>query len=176
MLGCRAPRAISAVALLVSSPFSIGATGLTTNLEQRLLAAHNRERGELGVPHLAWDQSLARSAGRWAEQLGRQGEFGHAPAAERDGGSQGENLWAGTRASFTPEAMVNGWIEEKRYFKPGPFPNNSKTGQVTDVGHYTQLVWSRSTRVGCAVAQSRVEDILVCRYSAAGNVHGQEPM
>jgi hypothetical protein len=159
----------------MASPFIVGATGLTSNLDWRLLAAHNRERGQVGIPRLVWDEALARSARRWAEELGRQGTFEHAPPGERANGSQGENLWAGTRASFTPEAMVSGWIEEKKFFKPGVFPHNSKTGNVADVGHYTQLMWRRSTRVGCAIATAREEDVLVCRYSAAGNVLGEQP-
>ena len=31
-----------------------GATGLDNNLDQRLLAGHNRERAALGIPALAW--------------------------------------------------------------------------------------------------------------------------
>jgi hypothetical protein len=159
----------------MSSPLIIGATSLRSNLDLRLLAAHNRERAEHGIPRLLWDEKLARSAQRWAEELGRRGSFEHAPAEERGEGREGENLWAGSRASFTPEAMVSGWIAEKRYFKPGVFPHNSRTGNVADVGHYTQLMWRQSTNVGCAVATGQEEDVLVCRYSAAGNVTGQKP-
>ena len=71
--------------------------------------------------------------------------------------------------------MVGLWVAEKRQFRPGVFPANSTTGDVEQVGHYTQLMWRRSTAVGCAVAQSRSEDVLVCRYSTAGNVVGEKP-
>ena len=54
---------------------------------------------------------------------------------------EGENLWAGSKGYFTPQAMVDAWIREKKYFRPGTFPDNSVTGRVEDVGHYTQVVW-----------------------------------
>ena len=71
--------------------------------------------------------------------------------------------------------MVSAWVREKRYFKPGTFPNNSITGNVEDVGHFTQVAWRDSREVGCAVARSDREDILVCRYTQAGNYIGEQP-
>ena len=82
----------------------------------------------------------------------------------------------GTRGYYAPEAMVDAWVREKRYFKPGVFPYNSTTGRVEDVGHYTQLVWRATSQVGCAEAASAAEDILVCRYAEAGNYIGERPL
>ena len=72
--------------------------------------------------------------------------------------------------------MVGLWTAEKRDFKPGVFPNNSRDGQVENVSHYTQLIWSRTGSVGCALEKGRREDVLVCRYSEAGNVLGERPI
>ena len=47
--------------------------------------------------------------------------------------------------------MVGSWIDEKRAFRPGVFPNVSRTGNWDDVAHYTQLIWKGTTRVGCAI-------------------------
>ena len=71
--------------------------------------------------------------------------------------------------------MVEGWIEEKKYFRPGRFPDNSTTGDFADVGHYTQLMWRETGRVGCALAEGAAEEVLVCRYRTAGNVVGERP-
>ena len=49
---------------------------------------------------------------------------------------------------------------------------DSRTGNVSHVGHYTQIVWPTSRRVGCATASNRSKDVLVCRYLPAGNVVG----
>ena len=71
--------------------------------------------------------------------------------------------------------MVGAWVREKQFFRQGVFPDNSTTGRVEDVGHYTQLVWRATTAMGCAQASGAGEDILVCRYAEAGNYRGERP-
>ena len=167
-------RLAAAAALVLAAPLLAGATGRLTSLDARLLAAHNRERSAEGVAPLAWDPALAAEAAAWGEQLAASGAFDHAPD-EGDEDPQGENLWAGTRGAYAPEEMVEGWIEEKRHFRPGLFPDNSRTGDFADVGHYTQLMWRSTDRVGCALAEGAEEEVLVCRYRTAGNVVGEVP-
>jgi hypothetical protein len=170
----RQARLAAAAALALAAPVLIGGTGRLTSLDERLLAAHNRERTGAGIPALAWDPVLAAEAESWGRQLAASGEFEHAP--DRGGEDpQGENLWAGTRGAYAPEEMVDGWIEEKKYFRPGRFPDNSATGDFADVGHYTQVMWRESDRVGCALAAGKDEEVLVCRYRTAGNVVGERP-
>ncbi|HWH17287.1 MAG TPA: CAP domain-containing protein, partial [Allosphingosinicella sp.] len=62
---------------------------------------------------------------------------------------------------------------ERRYFRAGVFPNVSSSGNWSDVGHYTQMVWRGTTSVGCALHQSPRWDFLICRYAPSGNVVGQ---
>jgi hypothetical protein len=129
----------------------------------------------MGVPPLKWDPQLASEAQIWANHLAKTGNFEHSP--DRPGSKPiGENIWGGTPDRYDPEAMVGLWIDEKRHFKLGTFPANSRTGQVQDVSHYTQLVWRASGQVGCALRRGRTEEVLVCRYSAAGNIIGQQPL
>ena len=167
-------RTILAGALALAAPLLIGGTGRLTSLDERLLAAHNRERSAAGIPALAWDRELEAEAAAWGESLAASGEFEHDPDVDEED-PQGENLWAGTRGAYSPEEMVEGWIEEKRYFRAGRFPDNSLTGDFADVGHYTQLMWRDSDRVGCALAEGAKEEVLVCRYRTAGNVVGERP-
>lgn len=164
---------LQACAIGLLAPLLIGANSFAGNFDERVLAAHNRERAELGIAPLHWNPALAQSARRWADYLATTGKFEHAP--ENHAAPEGENLWAGTRGYFAPEAMVSAWVREKQYFRPGVFPNNSTTGSVEDVGHYTQLVWRATGEVGCARAASGSEDILVCRYAEAGNYIGERP-
>ena len=163
------------MAMLLCSPILLGGTVARANFNARLLAAHNNERGRLGVPALEWDNSLAADARVWADELAATGRFEHSPD-DPDRPLQGENLWAGTPRAFSPEAMVGLWRAEKSDYRPGIFPNNSRSGDVEKVGHYTQLIWRESRRVGCATAVGRYEEFLVCRYSEAGNVTGQRPI
>lgn len=161
--------------LLVLSPILLGAEGLRDNFDDRLLAAQNRARYAVGEPPLKWDQELARSAQSWAKYLAQSGKFEH--SKDKPGTpAEGENLWAGTTGAYGAESMVGLWTSEKRNYMPGIFPNVSRTGDVEDVGHYTQIIWARSTAVGCDLERGRSEDILVCRYKQAGNVIGQNPV
>jgi hypothetical protein len=137
----------------------------------RVLAAHNAVRAEAGLAPLQWDAALANGAAAYAQQLALTGVFAHSNRAARRG--IGENLWMGTRGAFSLEVMVGNWASERRMFTPGIFPTVSRTGNWEDVGHYTQIVWPTTTRVGCALAATPRADYLVCRYSPAGNIDGR---
>lgn len=142
-----------------------------SNFTARILALHNRERAAVGVPPLAWDAALAAAAASYGPALAAHGRLVHAPAASRPG--QGENLWMATAGSFSIEEMIGSWSAEKRLFAPGTVPNVSRSGHFSDVGHYTQMIWRRTTRLGCALHRGRTNDYLICRYSPPGNVLGE---
>ncbi|MBS0504548.1 MAG: SCP-like extracellular [Proteobacteria bacterium] len=166
-------RIMLTVSIALSAPLMTGAVDRTTNLDQRLLAAHNRERAAIGVPALSWDDDLAADAQGWADALAETNSFEHSRADPTDPETPGENLWAGTRGAFSPEEMVGYWIAEKRDYKPGPIPAVSRSGDFENVGHYTQVIWRETRKIGCAVARGVREDILVCRYAQGGNVVGE---
>lgn len=137
----------------------------------RILAAHNAERARAGLPPLAWDSALGMAAAAYARQLAFTGRFEHSNRQARRG--TGENLWSGSHGAFSLEAMIGGWASEKRWFRPGTFPNVSRTGSWEDVGHYSQMIWPTTQKVGCALASTPRADYLVCRYGTAGNVDGR---
>jgi hypothetical protein len=138
----------------------------------RVFAAQNAARKELGLAPLTWNGRLAIAAKQWAGHLANTGGFDHGVGS---GSGQGENLWKGTRGAYSPEEMADAWIGEKRYFRPGRFPNVSTTGDWKTVGHYSQIIWRQTNEVGCAIESSSDSDILVCRYANPGNVVGQQP-
>jgi hypothetical protein len=164
-----------ATGLACVAPLLLGGLGSRQNFELRLLASHNEERATVGVPALQWDPQLAAGARTWAQYLASTDRFEHSP--DQPGVKpEGENLWAGTIDRFQPETMVGLWAGEKAHFRPGVFPNNSQTGRVESVSHYTQLIWANTDKVGCALARGKSEEFLVCRYSQPGNVVGQRPI
>ena len=140
-------------------------------LRSAMMQGHNEARRRYGVGPLAWDAALARDAATYAQRLARTNRFEHDKQAGRNP-RQGENLFMGTRGAYSYADMIGLLVEERRYFRPGRFPDVSRTGSIWHVGHYTQIVWPTSQRVGCATASNRSNDYLVCRYLPAGNVYG----
>lgn len=167
-------RRLVAVAMLCAACVAVpgsAASLIASTFPARILAAHNAERTQAGMPPLSWDPALGNAAALYAQQMAMTGVFAHSDRSARRG--TGENLWMGTHGAFSVEAMVGGWSSEKRYFKAGIFPNNSRTGDWEDVGHYTQMIWPTTQRVGCAIASTPRVDYLVCRYATAGNIDGR---
>lgn len=162
-----------ALSLLAAACASSPASGqsLATSFPGRILSAHNSERARAGVTPLVWDNTLGNAAAVYAAQMAMTGRFAHSDRSLRRG--TGENLWMGTHGAFSVEAMVGGWASEKRFFRPGVFPNVSRSGDWEDVGHYTQMIWPTTQRVGCALASTPRVDYLVCRYAGVGNIDGR---
>lgn len=153
--------------------FSTSAVGqpVANQLAARILAVHNAQRATYGLPPLVWDPVLAAGAAVWAQQMSVTGVFQHSDRKARPG--VGENMWYGTRGAYSVEAMIGLWVNEKRNFVAGVFPNVSRTGNWFDVSHYTQMIWPTTQRIGCAIGSNARVDYLVCRYSPKGNVDGK---
>lgn len=164
----------AALAASTVAPVAAGGSSLSippaTAMGMRIVVLHNQLRSNAGVQPVTWDRALAAAADAYAAELAGTGRWGHSSQAARPG--QGENLWMGTRGAFNVDQMVGSWASEGRLFRSGAFPAVSRSGNWEDVGHYTQMIWPGSVRVGCAIRSSASNDYLVCRYSPAGNVMG----
>ncbi|XP_075867351.1 glioma pathogenesis-related protein 1 [Nelusetta ayraudi] len=139
--------------------------------------------GARGMKDMSWDDSLARVAKAWAEQC----MFEHNPKRGREIltysniSSVGENIWMGTPASiFSVEGAIKQWVDEKQQYN---YESNTCSGVC---GHYKQVVWATSDKLGCSahlcrsgVKKTRYADkegvIFVCNYAPAGNIVGQRP-
>ena len=143
---------------------------MTPVQQQILLDAHNRTRADAGVPPLVWSSTLADIAQHWADHLAtslHHLEHSHAPGL-------GENLAMWTAGKKSPEQLYDLFVLEKADFSYGTFPNVSRTGDWHAVGHYTQIMWRGTTKVGCGLATSAGDDYLVCEYVPRGNIPGRE--
>ena len=140
-------------------------------LRQTVLNTHNEARGRFGVAALEWSDELAGEAMGHAQYMARTGIYGHDQTPGRRKRA-GENLWRGQRGVFSYDVMIGVMIDEARDFRPGVFPEVSRTGDWSHVAHYTQIVWPTTTKVGCALASSASTDYFVCRYSPTGNKDG----
>ena len=157
---------IMVAALLSSSTPTPYARG--DRLAESLLAIHNRERAEVGVPPLVWDSRLAAEAASYVPELVDLGDLEHSDEAMN--GETGENLAMGTDGAYSPEELAELWVEEREMFVPGVFPNVSRTGDWSEVGHYTAMVWRDTRSVGCAIGAGGGDLYLICRYAPAGNM------
>ena len=129
---------------------------------------HNQQRASLGLPDLEWSDELAKQAQQWANAMAFKDEASHS------GSGQGENIWFGENNSATIEDMFQLWLNEKQFFiESQPVPDNCSESWEK-CGHYSQIVWSQTTQIGCAAAASQVNDYVVCRYNPPGNIEGQK--
>lgn len=135
-----------------------------------MLKAHNEFRKKHNVPDLVLDPVLNGVAQSWASQLGKSDKFGHNPSTK-----YGENvycMWSSDRnAHPNPKDVCRSWYDEIRDFNFG-YEERYK-GRAT-TGHFTQVVWKSSKRLGVGLAKTRTgKVVVVCNYEPCGNVAGQ---
>ncbi|KAJ9175049.1 hypothetical protein P3X46_013635 [Hevea brasiliensis] len=129
------------------------------------LNAHNQARIHVGVGPLTWDDKVAAYAQNYANQRISDCNLVHS------GGPYGENLaWGSGDLSGTDAVKM--WVDEKAYYDYNS--NSCAPGQMC--GHYTQVVWRDSVRLGCAkVTCNSGGTFIGCNYDPPGNYIGQRP-
>ena len=183
--------AAAAAILTVQSPvlqLSHAQTQLDATSQNIILDIHNRERAAVGVPPVTWSDSLATGAQAWADYIvslnlrwdlcgqdSSQCPF-HVSAQQNPNGN-GENIAWSSDPSVA--LLAESWVKEKSNYVPGS-PIEPSFGLPDRVyGHYTAMVWSNTTQIGCGIAQQTINahiwSILVCRYSPGGNWIGVVP-
>ena len=168
-------------ALRVESNSTGNVTG--GDFAKTILADINQERALVGVPPLTWDNTLAADAQTYADYLASTGKMEHPSQAWVDAHPtvpEGENLayiaGVGVGAS-SPTSLAQGafdfWFSEKANYHGQP--TGSEGGVV--IGHYTQMVWKSTTKIGCASATSGDGNAvkISCRFAPPGNIIGQTP-
>lgn len=127
------------------------------------LFGHNRVREEHCAPPLVWSAEVARRAQQWADSLAANG-----CGFEHSHGSYGENLALGTAGvDDDPEKIVDLWY---RGFTAYDFAGG---GFSLRTGHFTQVVWNGTRRLGCGTSTCKGKRIWVCNYDPPGNYRGQ---
>jgi len=146
-----------------------------------VLATHNMLRARHGAPNLSYDAKLASHAAAYSKKLCESNTFDH-DKNELSHYKEGENLYYGETsvqvdvclATFKWYNEVNDmeWSKLPTFYNFMPVPSN--------LGHFTQLVWKGTSKVGCGTAYRKegttYKTYITCRYSSPGNVMGQFPM
>ena len=187
---------------------SVALTVLKDREQDRFLASHDAARKAVGVDPLAWSDELSAVARDWlSEQQDRlieEAKEGWTERrivlpAHRPDNQYGENVagWAGASAPGA-ERVVAWWLSEQAAFDKlnadGSYEFGDEMGKTeidaqgnerpVIVGHYTQVVWKATRRLGAAKLTFVLKDdrgtirtymAVVCNYDPAGNVEGQQP-
>ncbi|MDF1563765.1 MAG: CAP domain-containing protein [Deltaproteobacteria bacterium] len=143
-----------------------------------ILQAHNDARDVVGVPHLVWDDDLVAIAAAWiatcTDNEVPTGLLDHnAGRSDTYPGYVGENIYASS-GTANGVAAVQAWVSEEAHYDI--VTNTCAPNQVC--GHYTQVVWGNTERVGCArgtCSGLTYSSTIVCDYSPGGNYSGQRP-
>ncbi|KAM9350278.1 uncharacterized protein ABDE67_007577 [Symphorus nematophorus] len=148
---------------------------LSEEQEELLVELHNHYRGQVSpsasaMLPLKWDPNLKVIAEGYAAKC----IWNHNPDLE----DTGENLFAGTGPLDLREALEKWFLEHLHY----DFQNNS-CDEDKMCGHYTQMVWADTHRVGCAFHLCNTMEgldwerasFLVCNYYPAGNFEDERP-
>merc|ERR1712150_31504 len=161
-----------------------------------ILAKHNALRRrvakgeESGQPaaadmrELVWDDELEQIAQRWADQC----TFEHDNVRTMlDGTRVGQNLYQSFSSAETDQdgldaaidSTVQAWYDEVGDFSSANInPFVSASGPAT--GHYTQVVWAETDKLGCANVYFNeasqpsfpYTNLVVCNYAIGGNLIG----
>jgi hypothetical protein len=158
-----------------------------------ITAAHNAVRARVNtntpLPPLEWGADIAAVAQAYAEKLAAScsNTLVHSTSQERNG--WGENLAMvggfGGGAAGSAQQAVDLWESEIECYTFGAFQAgvnatcSSQCSSYGGCGHYTQIVWRKTKRVGCGAAEctsgSSKKSYWVCNYDPPGNYLGQLP-
>ncbi|GMU10950.1 CAP domain-containing protein [Corallococcus caeni] len=138
-----------------------------------MLEAHNAARAAAkptpspALEPLTWDPAVAEVAQKWADNC----VFEHNP----NRGNAGENIAWSSPGYWDTKGVVKAWVDEVADYDYAK--NTCKTG--AQCGHYTQVVWRNTRRLGCAMQRctksGSTSDFYVCNYAPPGNYVGQRP-
>jgi len=132
------------------------------------LDQHNKYRSIHGVQPLVLDDKLSDHAQKYAKHLAKTATFEHSNDPD-----YGENLYwswsSDPNFKVKGEESVDSWYEEclQSY-------DYSREPTDTESGHFTQMVWDTTRRLGVGLAKSSTgRNIVVMKYDPPGNYVGE---
>jgi uncharacterized protein YkwD len=151
--------------------------------EPAWLLQMNQARANVNEAPLVWDPIAAQVALNYANQCNYMHNLNASAQYAALGGKSrlGEDIAAGAPTE-TIAAAVSSWVGEVADYDHAT--NTCAAGKVC--GHYTQIVWSSTTGVGCAQVSCTTNSPFgafasgkwqfeVCDFSPAGNIVGKAP-
>lgn len=135
---------------------------------QEVVDYHNKVRKEVGCPSLEWSNELAAFAQEWANEIARGGNcfaLKHRPRSGKWASSYGENCAGAFKGQNPHISGCELWYKEKKFFKGRKFT----MALFSKTGHYTQMIWRTTTKVGLGMAFCGDKVVVVANYDPPGN-------
>ncbi|KAL6532818.1 hypothetical protein OROGR_013778 [Orobanche gracilis] len=163
------PHCCSLVPIIFCLILTTNAFAPTKDLPHQFMDKQNEARAVLnqGLQPLVWNNTLAKYAEWYAGQ--RRGDC----ALQHSDGPYGENIFWGSGVDWTPDQASSDWVAEKKDYH---YWSNS-CAYRKECGHYTQIVWRDTMRIGCArvVCDGDMGVFMTCNYDPPGNYVGEKP-
>uniref|UniRef100_A0A3P8UW95 Cysteine-rich venom protein-like n=1 Tax=Cynoglossus semilaevis TaxID=244447 RepID=A0A3P8UW95_CYNSE len=145
---------------------------LNLDVQKEIVDQHNDFRRNVqptaaDMLKMSYSKEVGHSAQSWVNRC----LLKHGPVMSRmiNGYQMGENLfYSSYYLSWTD--VIKAWHSEVEHYK---FPIGSINGQPT--GHYTQMVWKGSYKIGCGVKLCGEVFLYGCQYYRAGNFRFWNP-
>lgn len=138
---------------------------------QEALDFHNKVRKDVGTAPLTWSEELAQYAQEWADHLAKNDCAFEHRSGEWKTKKYGENIFWGSGKGYTALDASKSWYSEIGQYVHAPISFEN----VYSVGHYTQMVWYNTSRVGIGKATcANGSTLIVANYDPPGNYIGQK--
>jgi len=161
---------VSILALVVLAIASANVfTQAQTTFQKQALDAHNQLRARHCAAPLVLDNTLNQKAQAYAQYLASNNRFEHS------NNGYGENLYmmssSASLAGLHGNKGTQSWYDEIKDY------SFNRPGFTMATGHFTQVVWKGTKRLGCGVAYANSDRkaVVVCNYDPPGNYQGQFP-
>jgi pathogenesis-related protein 1 len=162
-----------------------GSNPLSQVMIDAFVSAHNQARsGPLdpppspALPPVCWDAALADAAHGYLSRCPGSGALvPHNANRTEDyaalGGNAyvGENIYGSSGNTAGVAQAIALWMSEAPDY-------DYAANNIGDAGHYTQIVWRSSVRIGCAIVDCPAftyHNTILCDYAPGGNINGQRP-
>lgn len=139
----------------------------SSSFDAAVLEEHNRLRAKHSAAPLTLDPAISQYAQEWANNIASRNVMQH-----RSNNRYGENIYACFgKTNPSGEEVVRSWYNEIKDYRFG----ESNPANFGKVGHFTQVVWKNSKRLGVGIAKNGNNVYVVCNYDPPGNFGGQYP-
>ena len=137
-----------------------------------LVNTHNNLRRKHGLTFLVKDSKLEKFAQETANDSLIAGTL-KLGESYRNGQYYGQNLYLGSGNPHTGKYVTEYWYSENANYNY----STGKSNNGATIGHFTQIVWKITQKIGCAVAVGRWKVYkesyyICCYYYPGGNLPG----